>query len=1088
MLLALALLGQAQACTPTSDPYTEVCVDRSGADPGAGNCVSKQSETITLTESFTLSERSLVQLDDLTLTAQGYYGSGANCPVEIGTLTLRINSTTVWTETVNALGPQMSTLDVHITRSFSPSATDYVELAAGSHTASLVVTGITTDATSELRARFQAALRYGRDFDGDAFDSDLLSDCGSACDCDDTDDLINPDADEICDDVDNDCDDTIDIGAIDADTWWLDDDGDGYGTASTSIEACDAPADHVANDDDCDDANAAINPLATEIAGDGVDQDCDLEELCFSDGDGDGFRTDTTTATTTIGCDTGALRLASTPDGDCNDADAAINPDATEIIADGVDQDCDTLEVCYVDGDDDGYRTDGTTTSADLGCAAAGLALGSAPDGDCNDGNAAINPGATEICDDVDNDCDTEIDVGAVDAPTWYLDTDGDGFGIDADTTTACDAPSGYVADDGDCDDGSASIYPGAFEIIADGEDQDCDLEEICYEDGDEDGFRTDATTTTTDIACAGAGLALESLPDGDCDDADDATFPDATEIIADGKDQDCDLSEICYADGDDDGFRTDTTTTTTDVACAGAGLALASAPDGDCDDGDPDISPGADEIVADGVDQDCDALELCYADGDGDGFRTDAATESSDLTCTGEGWALVTDPAGDCDDDDDVTYPGATEVVADGKDQSCDGEEICYEDRDDDGVRTDTTTATTDVACAGSGVALASATAGDCDDDDSVTYPGATEIIADGKDQSCDGEETCYEDRDNDGFRTDETTATTTVSCIGGGLALASSPGDDCDDDDSETFPDAEELVADGKDQSCDGFEACYRDGDNDGFRTDAAAATDVIGCDTDGWALASVPGVDCDDGDDLTFPGAEEVVADGKDQSCDGLESCFEDLDDDGFRTDVTTETADIACAGAGVADAATADGDCDDTDDAIRPDAEEIWYDAVDQDCDGGSDFDQDLDGFDSDAHERPDGTFGEDCDDLDDAIRPDAEEIWYDAVDQDCDGGSDFDRDGDGFDARDVTRPDGTVGDDCDDLDDTVFPGVRGLAEDCTVLVEQDGSRGLPPPAPEVQPGPVGCACDQTSAPAGGFALALALLGLVVRRRR
>ena len=97
------------------------------------------------------------------------------------------------------------------------------------------------------------------------------------------------------------------------------------------------------------------------------------------------------------------------PDGvDCNNIDPSIHPGAAEIPADGVDQDCDGKELCYVDSDGDGYRPDGVSTvlSADCDCDDPGEALATAPVGDCDDNNDLFYPGAPESCDEGDRNCD----------------------------------------------------------------------------------------------------------------------------------------------------------------------------------------------------------------------------------------------------------------------------------------------------------------------------------------------------------------------------------------------------------------------------------------------------------------------------------------------------------------------------------------------------------------------------------------------------------------------------------------------------------------------------------------------------------
>lgn len=127
-----------------------------------------------------------------------------------------------------------------------------------------------------------------------------------------------------------------------------------------------------------------------------------------------------------------------------------------------------------------------------------------------------------------------------------------------------------------------------------------------------------------------------------------------------------------------------------------------------------------------------------------------------------------------------------------------------------------------------------------------------------------------------------------------------------------------------------------------------------------------------------------------------------------------------------------------DCDDTDPTVYPEATEIPYDGIDQDCDGEDLVDVDGDGFDWD------GAGGQDCDDNNSAINPEATEIWYDGIDQDCDGASDYDRDQDGFDALEYG------GMDCDDRNATIYPGATevfndGIDQDCTGsdAIDEDG---------------------------------------------
>ncbi|MEN0068018.1 MAG: putative metal-binding motif-containing protein, partial [Myxococcota bacterium] len=102
---------------------------------------------------------------------------------------------------------------------------------------------------------------------------------------------------------------------------------------------------------------------------------------------------------------------------------------------------------------------------------------GFAVDDDCDDTNAAIFPGADEVCDAIDNDCDGDVDVedaDLVDGVAFFPDVDGDGFGDDAASVVACEPADGFITEGGDCDDNNADLNPGAIELC-DGLDNDCD-------------------------------------------------------------------------------------------------------------------------------------------------------------------------------------------------------------------------------------------------------------------------------------------------------------------------------------------------------------------------------------------------------------------------------------------------------------------------------------------------------------------------------------------------------------------------------------------------------------------------------------
>jgi len=193
-------------------------------------------------------------------------------------------------------------------------------------------------------------------------------------------------------------------------------------------------------------------------------------------------------------------------------------------------------------GCDPDQATDGTDTPSE------GTAIDADNDGvisgdDCDDADPDRFPGNPEVCDGVDNDCDTEVDEDAVDATAFYRDADGEGFGDDSDEQLACTAPEGFVARSGDCDDTSDLRTPDADEVC-DKIDNDCDTEvdedavdrQAFYDDIDEDGYGDPATAV---LACTSPAPALVDNAE-DCDDGDPAVRPGVPDPC-DAVDQDCD-------------------------------------------------------------------------------------------------------------------------------------------------------------------------------------------------------------------------------------------------------------------------------------------------------------------------------------------------------------------------------------------------------------------------------------------------------------------------------------------------------------------------------------------------------------------
>jgi hypothetical protein len=872
-------------------------------------------------------------------------------------------------------------------------------------------------------------------------------------DCWDDDPDVHPGRTETCNGKDDDCDGEADPeGAEGCVNLYSDGDGDGVGTGEGRC-LCGPQGIYTATaTGDCDDEDKAVHPGAKEVC-DGKDNDCDGKgdpvdavgcKTFHEDSDGDGYGTIATKCLCAA-----AKPYTATLSGDCDDADPWIHPKAIEVC-DTRDNDCDGITdpqdvpgcTSFTrDGDGDGWSNTG---EARCFCAPTPPFTG-IHQGDCDDTDASVHPGAEEVCNGRDDDCDGRTDIeGGEGCEEYYQDRDGDGYGDPANHSCLCQAAWPFLlSDHSDCNDDDKDVHPGQYETCLTPYDDDCDGSTNArnapgcrqlYRDTDGDGYGT----ASFQCWCEPSGEYRTDTAD-DCDDTDPAVYPGAPEIC-DAKDNACNGKadpedalgcSLYYLDLDKDGYGIDGKSK---CLCAPSPEYSASLA-GDCDETNPKVHPGATEYC-NGRDEDCDGVTdqegavgcvTYYADEDGDGY---GAKNFKACLCGGPRPPYTIQVGGDCDDSNPDARPGLAEKCWTPFDDNCDGQtserdaagcKTFYKDADHDGFGT---VSFVECWCEPHGD-FSAVESSDCDDTNAGIHPGAEETC-NGKDDDCDGKGDAagtpgcvqyYLDADRDGHGQPGTT----LCLCGPEGSYTTTTGDDCADDDASVHPGAAEKC-NGRDDDCDGVAdpdgaaGCvtrYRDADKDGFGDEA---TKRCSCLDPGPPFTLLKGGDCDDSDPRVHPGAAETCVTPYDDDCDGSTNAedapgclawYEDQDGDGFGTEASVK---CLCGPEGAL-VATVAGDCADGDPEVNPGATESCN-SKDDDCDGSTDpedaagclqyhRDSDKDGYGEEGGKCLCGpldvwsaTKAGDCAPADPAVHPGSREVCN-GKDDDCDGATDPD---------------------------------------------------------------------------------------------
>jgi len=410
-------------------------------------------------------------------------------------------------------------------------------------------------------------------------------------------------------------------------------------------------------DDDCDGSTDEGTLCSAGYAC--IQGRCILGNPGCNDGDNDGYG-----VSGSISCQYSGT--------DCDDTNPNVNPGATETCNnDGVDNDCDGV----ADEDDpDADKWCENTYASDMEdpicdkiygsiaatCLPSGIRYQPCPDndndgyyvivancqlqdnqiaGDCDDTNPNVNPGATEICNGIDDNCIWGVDDGVL--KTYYQDYDQDGYGNINIKSYACTKPSGYSSLNTDCNDNNENINPEKTEICDDGIDNNCD-------------DKTDCDDTAT-CSCSKAQNCCDCIPDcsnkecgldgcgGECGTCDTGYFCN----------EDYTCTQSCI-DKDGDGYGIGGSTT-----CEYSGT--------DCDDTNPNINPKEKEIC-DGIDNNCNEeidenlFQLC-------GTTSVGICTQAQILCENGAWKYDS-----CDNHPDFITANTEEICNNELDDDCDG------------------------------------------------------------------------------------------------------------------------------------------------------------------------------------------------------------------------------------------------------------------------------------------------------------------------------------------------------------------------------------------------------------------------------